>query len=184
MNKALEKELQQAQERIEAKAKKMAKTPKLLVYNGGDMLSVANQAKHAEENQQLRRLGYDVYSPQDDEEINDKQNQTEDSNNSLAEKIFDYDTKGMAKSDIIIFEVSNNNVGTNVELGQWAQQERIQPTGKRYYFHSYDIRRTNIPEVGDRRSWSINQYLYGAILSLNPKGIMDWEDILRALMAR
>lgn len=184
MNKAIEKELQQAQERIEAKAKKMTKAPKLLIYNGGDMLSVANQAKHAEENQQLRRLGYDVYSPQDDEEINDKQNQTEDSNNSLAEKIFDHDTKGMAKSDIIIFEVSNNNVGTTCEIGQWAMQERIKPTGKKYYFHSYDIRRTSIPEVGDRRSWSINQYLYGAILSLNPKGIMDWEDILRALMAR
>lgn len=100
---------------------------------------------------------------------------------SLAEKIFDRDTKGMEKADIIIFEVSNNNVGTTCEIGQWAQQERIRPTGKRYYFHSYDIRRTNIPEVGDRRSWSINQYLYGAILSLNPKGIMNWEDIIAAL---
>lgn len=152
-----------------------------LIYNGGDMLSLANQLMHSEENEQLRKLGYEVYSPQDDKTINDKTNQSVESNNSLAEKIFDRDTKGMEKADIIIFEVSNDNVGTTCEIGQWAQQERIRPTGKRYYFHSYDIRRTNIPEIGDRRSWSINQYLYGAILSLNPKGIMNWEDIIAAL---
>lgn len=153
----------------------------MLIYNGGDMLSLANQAKHAEENRQLRDLGFQVYSPQDDKAINDKANQTVESNNSLAEKIFDRDTRGMEQADIIIFEVSNNNVGTTTEIGQWAMQERIKPTGKRYYFHSYDIRRTNIPEVGDRRSWSINQYLYGAILSLNSSGIMSWEDIIKEL---
>lgn len=152
-----------------------------LIYNGGDMLSVANQAAHAEENRQLKQLGFQVYSPQDDKTINDKTNQTIESNNSLAEKIFDRDTKGMEQADIIIFEVSNNNVGTTTEIGQWAMQERIKLTGKRYFFHSYDIRRTSIPEIGDRRSWSINQYLYGAILSLNPKGIMDWIEIIKEL---
>lgn len=152
-----------------------------LIYNGGDMLSVANQAAHAEENRQLKQLGFQVYSPQDDKTINDKTNQTIESNNSLAEKIFDRDTKGMEQADIIIFEVSNNNVGTTTEIGQWAMQERVKPTGKRYYFHSYDIRRTSIPEIGDRRSWSINQYLYGAILSLNSKGIMDWPEIIKEL---
>ena len=152
-----------------------------LIYNGGDMLSIANQKMHRQENEQLRKLGFKVYSPQDDKTINDKSNQTVESNNSLAEKIFDRDTKGMEKADIIIFEVSNNNVGTTTEIGQWAMQERIQPTSKRYFFHSYDIRRTSIPEVGDRRSWSINQYLYGAILSLNSKGIMDWPEIIKEL---
>lgn len=156
----------------------------MLIYNGGDMLSLANQAKHAEENRQLRDLGFQVYSPQDDKAINDKTNQTVESNNSLAEKIFDRDTKGMEQADIIIFEVSNNNVGTTTEIGQWAMQERVNPTGKRYYFHSYDIRRTSIPEVGDRRSWSINQYLYGAILSLNQHGIMEWEDIISELRGK
>lgn len=152
-----------------------------LIYNGGDMLSTANQAAHAEENRLLKQLGFQVYSPQDDATINDKTNQIVESNNSLAEKIFDRDTTGMEKADIIIFEVSNNNVGTTTEIGQWAMQERIQPTSKRYFFHSYDIRRTSIPEIGDRRSWSINQYLYGAILSLNSKGIMEWPDIIKEL---
>lgn len=154
-----------------------------LIYNGGDMLSVANQVQHAQENTQLKALGYDVYSPQDDKTINDKTNQTVESNNSLAEKIFDRDTNGMEQADIIIFEVSNNNVGTTTEIGQWAMRERMKRTGKRYYFHSYDIRRTSIPEVGDRRSWSINQYLYGAILSLNPRGIMSWDEIINELKA-
>lgn len=152
-----------------------------LIYNGGDMLSLANQARHAAENKQLRSLGFQVYSPQDDKTINDKSSQTVESNNSLAEKIFDRDTKGMEQADIIIFEVSNTNVGTTTEIGQWAMQERINPTGKRYYFHSYDIRRTSIPEIGDRRSWSINQYLYGAILSLNSNGIQSWKDIINEL---
>ena len=152
-----------------------------LIYNGGDMLSTANQAAHAIENDTLRKLGFQVYSPQDDKMINDKSNQTVESNNSLAEKIFDRDTKGMEQADIIIFEVSNNNVGTTCEIGQWAMQERVKPTSKRYYFHSYDIRRTNIPEVGDRRSWSINQYLYGAILSLNSQGIQSWNSIINEL---
>lgn len=156
----------------------------MLIYNGGDMLSLANQVRHADENRQLRNLGFQVYSPQDDKTINDKTNQTVESNNSLAEKIFDRDTTGMEKADIIIFEVSNNNVGTTTEIGQWAMQERIKPTWKKYYFHSYDIRRTGIPEVGDRRSWSINQYLYGAILSLNPKGIMSWPSIITELQLR
>lgn len=154
------------------------------IYNGGDMLSIANQVMHTKENRQLKDLGFQVYSPQDDKAINDKANQTVKSNNSLAEKIFDRDTKGMEQADIIIFEVSNNNVGTTTEIGQWAMQERIKPTGKRYYFHSYDIRRTSIPEIGDRRSWSINQYLYGAILSLNPKGIMSWPSIITELQLR
>lgn len=152
-----------------------------LVYNGGDMLSTANQKMHRQENEQLRKLGFKVYSPQDDKTINDKSNQTVESNNSLAEKIFKRDTEGMDQSDIIIFEVSNNSVGTTTEIGQWAMINLILNTGKRFFFHSYDIRRTNIPEVGDRRSWSINQYLYGAILSLNPKGIQDWNDIIQEL---
>lgn len=165
----------------------------LTIYNGGDMLSQATQAMKAKENQQLRDLGFKVWSPQEDAEINDKQNQTEESNNGLAEKIFEHDTLGMEQADIIIFEVSNNNVGTTAEVGQMAQLNRINNSGndrikrfsyhdgKRFFFQSYDIRRTTIPEKGDRRSWGINQYLYGAILSLNPKGIQTWDEIIEEL---
>lgn len=160
----------------------------MLIYNGGDMLSVATQAQKAKENAQLRAMGFEVWSPQEDREINDKQHQTEESNNGLAEKIFEHDTLGMEQADIIIFEVSNNNVGTTAEVGQMAQLNRINNScndrnhgDKRFFFQSYDIRRTTIPEKGDRRSWGINQYLYGAILSLNPKGIQTWDEIIEEL---
>lgn len=46
----------------------------MLIYNGGDMLSVATQAQKAKENAQLRAMGFEVWSPQEDKEINDKQN--------------------------------------------------------------------------------------------------------------
>lgn len=152
-----------------------------MIYVGGDMLSIANQHEHENEVHQLQSLGFNVYAPQNDKKINDKQNQTEDSNNHLAEKIVAHDTHGMEQADILIFEVSNNNVGTTVEIGQCLTLSIDTIKSKKFFFHSYDIRRTNIPEVGDRRSWSINQYLYGAIKYLNPKGIQDWDDILNDL---
>lgn len=157
----------------------------MLIYNGGDMLSVATQAQKAKENAQLRAMGFEVWSPQEDKEINDKQNQTQESNDHLAELIFEHDTIGMEEADIIIFEVANTNVGTCVEIGQMAQDALLSEitAGRKpkVYFHSYDIRRTNIPETGDRRSTSINQYLYGAILTLNPKGIQPWDEIVEEL---
>ena len=153
----------------------------MLIYNGGDMLSVATQAQKTKENAQPRAMGFEVWSPQEDREINDKQNQTQESNDHLAELIFEHDTIGMEEADIIIFEVANTNVGTCVEIGQMAQRMRDKAFFPPVYFHSYDIRRTNIPETGDRRSTSINQYLYGAILSLNSKGIQPWDEIVGEL---
>lgn len=153
----------------------------MLIYNAGDMLKGPNQDRKAKENQELRDLGFEVWSPQEDKDINDKQNQTQESNNSLAEKIFTHDTHGMEQANIIIFEVDNGNVGTCVEVGQMAQLNRFNGEDKHFYFQSYDIRRTELFEAGDRRSWSINQYLYGAILSLNPNGIQSWNAIIKEL---
>lgn len=179
-----------------------------MIYSGGDMLKKGSQLIKNQENEELRSLGFNVYSPQDDKEINDKQNQTKESNDGLAEKIFAKDSNGILTSDILIFEVDNNNVGTSVEVGQVAQSELLhlldlQKQGvldsslsvleltklpnredyfnKKYFFHSYDVRRTDIPEASDRRSWSINQYLYGAVAFLSSKGIQPWEDIISEL---
>lgn len=175
-----------------------------MIYSGGDMLKLGSQLMKNKENEELTELGFKVYSPQDDKEINDKTNQTKESNDKLAEKIFAKDTKGILESDILIFEVDNNNVGTTTEVGQCAQKElehllsiqhlhadlhnlslhelttfpgREKYFLKKYFFHSYDVRRTNIPEEGDRRSWSLNQYLNGALQFLNPNGIMSWDEI-------
>ena len=60
------------------------------VYLAGDMLKKGSQILREMEANQIRELGYEIHSPKDDKEINDKKNQTEESNNGLAEKIVHY----------------------------------------------------------------------------------------------
>lgn len=161
---------------------------KLSVYLGGDMLKVGSQMRREWEKKELERLGFKIYSPLDDKEINDKQNQTVEDNDSLALKIFDKGTKGMLDADILIFDVDNDNVGTTTEVGQWAMIHRLakyEPdhwlqdlASKPIFFQNTDIRATDIPEKGYSRSFSINQYLHGAIQECNPLGIQKWEDIM------
>ena len=184
-----------------------------MVYIGGDLLKRGSIMLRNQESKEIRELGYKVYSPIEDKSINDKSNQTEESNNGLAEKIVDNDTKGILDSDIIIIEPHENALGTMVELGQikgYKDAARdidyillnvqgidkedaadymydeflklINKYDKKVYPHLEDIRRTNILEVGDRRSWSINQYVYGTVLDLTDgKGFYEWEEIIKEL---
>lgn len=182
------------------------------IYLAGDLLKKGSIILREQEAKELRLLGYDIYSPTEDKSINDKQNQTVESNNSLAEKIVKNDTNGIIESDIIIIEPHENALGTMVELGQlkgmkdafmlitdWLMEhddvsgdlflqymeEFFPKFRKKVYTHVEDIRRTDIPEVGDRRSWGINQYVYGACLDLtNGKGLYDWEEIIEELKER
>ena len=185
------------------------------VYCAGDMLKKGSILLREQEAKDLREIGYNVYSPIEDKSINDKSNQTEDSNNNLAEKIVRNDTRGILESDIIVIEPHENALGTMVELGQikgykdCARELNRIITGlvasdnndsqainrlaielhllvkkldKKVYPHLEDIRSTNIPECGDRRSWSVNQYVYGVCLDLTDgKGFYEWEEILEEL---
>ena len=166
----------------------MTDNNKLTVYVGGDMLKAGSQIMRKMEKERLIELGFEPYAPQDDKEINDKTNQTEESNDGLAEKIFFKDTEAMLKSDILIFEVDGNNIGTTTEVGQFAMvyelagryphiNELQELASKPVFFHTTDVRHTDIPEKGMRRSFSMNQYLYGACLRMNPKGIVTWSEI-------
>ena len=188
---------------------------KKTVYCAGDMLKKGSILLREQEARDLRNIGCKVYSPIEDKSINDKSNQTEDSNNNLAERIVRNDTRGILESDIIVIEPHENALGTMVELGQikgykdCAREleniiERvvklkgndsqavnrlsielhllIKKLDKKVYPHLEDIRRTNIPECGDRRSWSINQYVYGVCLDLTDgKGFYEWDEILEEL---
>ena len=182
---------------------------KKTIYLGGDMLKKGSQLLREQEANDLRKLGYEIYSPKDDKEINDKKNQTEESNNGLAEKIVYKDTKGILESDFIVIEPHENALGTMVELGQikgmkdayhiirhWLHQNKdVQPHvfynfenefekmfDKQVYAHIEDVRRTDIPECGDRRSWGVNQYVYGVCLDLtNGRGLYEWNEILEEL---
>jgi hypothetical protein len=188
---------------------------KKIVYCAGDMLKKGSILLREQEARDLRNIGCKVYSPIEDKSINDKSNQTEDSNNNLAERIVRNDTRGILESDIIVIEPHENALGTMVELGQikgykdCARELKsildrvvksecddsqavnrlamelhflIKKYDKKVYPHLEDIRRTNIPETGDRRSWSINQYVYGVCLDLTDgKGLYEWEEILEEL---
>ena len=185
------------------------------IYLAGDMLKKGSILLREQEAKELRELGHKIYSPIEDKSINDKSNQTEESNNGLAERIVRNDTRGILNSDIIVIEAHENALGTMVELGQikgykdCARELKsildnivkseyddsqavnrlamelhflIKKYDKKVYPHLEDIRRTNIPEVGDRRSWSINQYVYGVCLDLTDgKGLYEWEEILEEL---
>lgn len=178
------------------------------IYIGGDMLKKGSQLLRQQEKEDVEKLGYITHSPKDDKEINDKQAQTEESNNKLAERIVEKDTQGIVSSDIIILEPTNDACGTMVELGQVKgmkdlaemilillqeyrdDQGRLsaiasicnQILNKKVYTHYEDVRRTDIPEKADRRSWGINQYVYGTCLSLtNGKGLYEWNEILEEL---
>ena len=178
------------------------------IYIAGDMLLKGSQMLREQEANDLRALGYEIHSPKDDKEINDKSAQTEESNNGLAEKIVYKDTVGIVQSDIVVIEPTSNALGTCVELGQikgmkdmayiffkeLEEAEDVSEAIKNYaefcgtiinkkiYPHYEDVRRTSIPEVGDRRSWSVNQYVYGVCLQLtNGKGFYEWNEILEEL---
>ena len=185
------------------------------IYLAGDMLKKGSILLREQEAKELRELGHKIYSPIEDKSINDKTNQTEESNNGLAERIVRNDTRGILNSDVIVIEPHENALGTMVELGQikgykdCARELKsildrivksecddsqavnrlamelhflIKKYDKKVYPHLEDIRRTDIPEVGDRRSWSINQYVYGVCLDLTDgKGLYEWDEILEEL---
>ena len=170
------------------------------IYLAGDMLKKGSILLREQEAKELRELGHKIYSPIEDKSINDKTNQTEESNNGLAERIVRSDTRGILNSDVIVIEPHENALGTMVELGQikgykdCARELKsilyivdllhyfVQRNDKKVYPHLEDIRRTDIPEIGDRRSWSINQYVYGVCLDLTDgKGLYEWEEILEEL---
>lgn len=181
-------------------------------YLAGDLLKKGSIMLRNAESEELRLNGVKIYSPIEDKSINDKSNQTEESNNGLAERIVKNDTRAIIESDIIVIEPQDDAKGTMVELGQlkgmkdasrmmnelielFAEQNNdsfedlkyevlqlANKLDKKVYPHYEDIRRMDLPECADRRSWSVNQYVYGVCLDLtNGKGFYEWDDIVKEL---
>jgi nucleoside 2-deoxyribosyltransferase len=180
---------------------------KKLVYLAGDMLNKGAQMQRAMERDAILALGYDIYNPSDNKEINDKKNVVQE---GLAERIVRHDTDALMNADICIFEPLAHATGTCMEMAQikgakdMAQKifDTIMKTqyeplevqlkevidicirmlGKEVYTHNSDIRRHDIPEVGDRRSFAPHQYMHGVNLDLTDGvGFREWEEILDIL---
>lgn len=177
------------------------------VYLAGDLLSYGAQRQRAYEAEEIRKVGVDVYAPQEDASINDKANVD---NNGLAERIVRNDTQGIMSSDIIVIDAHENGKGTLVELGQikgmrdvaseivtiyedkmLSEEETLLAISdivydimrKKILPHNTDIRRANTSlQSGDRREYGVNQYVYGTVLDLtNGHGFYEFDEIIDAL---
>lgn len=154
------------------------------VYLGGDMLSHGQQMRREWEKKELERLGFKVYAPQDDKDINDKQNANQ---TGLAERIVYNDTAGIYKSDILIFDYLPHAQGTIAEMGyvhgllQYVDNDKYD-----IYVQCTDVRQGtgHIPSEQGRTEFSINQYVYGVILDITEgRGIQSFEEICQELIS-
>ena len=158
------------------------------------------------------KLDVDVYSPVQNKSINDKSSVTEEENNHLAEKITDADIERLWNSDFVVMSPEQGAVGSLCETGclfGWKYmaerlmevyiksmkktgdkktaaedliREILRISDKKDYFHYFDIRNTQLNEKGWRRSFSINQLLYGMILYTAENGDFEsFDDIMQHL---
>ena len=155
----------------------------------------------------------EVYSPVQNKSINDKSNMTEEENNCLAEKIVAADVERLWNSDYTVLCTEQSAIGTMCEMGilygwkymadkleeiyregicdedTWEQIARslikkIREIGnKKNYAHYFDIRTNHLNEKDWRRSFSINQFLYGIILAATADGTLhnSFDEILPLL---
>lgn len=160
-------------------------------YILGDMLYKGSQLLRAQEVEQLREIGIPLYSAAEqnkDGDINDKKNQTKESNADLHAHIFKKDMDNIYASDLIIANPERFAEGSIAELGavetfndihstiddivndpRLSAEEKVvrvqawleENPYKEVYVHLEDIRCTDIEEVGYNRSFYVNQFVRG-----------------------
>ena len=161
-----------------------------LGYLGGDIMSFGSNLARQYEYDRFKEAGIpgEVYSPVMNKSINDKSNMTEEENNHLAEKICEADIERLWNSDYTVLCPEQSAIGTMCEMGVlygWKymaekllalieeeeypenypiKQELLRIANKENYAHYFDIRTNHLNEKDWRRSFSINQMLYGMIL--------------------
>ena len=186
----------------------MTQNKRPLGYLGGDIMSFGSNLARQYEYDKFIEMGLpvDVYSPVQNKSINDKSNMTEEENNCLAEKITAADIERLWNSDFVVIEPAQTAIGSMCELGclfGWkymcdrlleiaenaeeypvmAVMEEIKRMAKKdVYCHYFDIRTNHLNEKDWRRSFSINQLLYGMILYVEKNGdIETFDEIMEQL---
>lgn len=158
------------------------------------------------------KLDVDVYSPVMNKSINDKSSMTEEENNHLAEKIVEADIERLWNSDFVVMCPEQSAIGSMCETGtlygwkyltnklleeiETQQDEGISAGETLSYlyselkrinekdvgYHYFDIRTNHLNEKDWRRSFSINQMLYGMILYSSSQGKMEeFDEIMNRL---
>ncbi len=86
-----------------------------VIYMGGHILSQGMVDYRDKQHKQVEGIvGVTPYSPHKDKSINDKANAEQ---TKLAERILNNDFKAMQESDIFVFDILNEGLGTIAELG-------------------------------------------------------------------
>ena len=174
---------------------------KPLGYLGGDIMTHGSNLARQEEYDKFKdaNIPGEVYSPVQNKSINDKSNMTEEENNKLAEKIVAADVERLWNSDYTVLCTEQSAIGTMCEMGilyGWkymadklldifydenlseeearhkVMEEIIRIADKKNYAHYFDIRTNHLNEKDWRRSFSINQFLYGIILEATADGTL------------
>lgn len=166
------------------------------IMTRGEQLAREEECRKLDE----ANLDLDYYSPAQNKDINDKSNMTEEENNKLAEKIVAADVARLWQADFTVVCPEQSAIGTMCEaaiLYAWkymgvmlglmiemgkdkgynekvilnmvsaALRDQIE---KKNFFHYADIRTNHLNEKDWRRSFSINQFLYGVILAASADG--------------
>jgi nucleoside 2-deoxyribosyltransferase len=81
------------------------------IYVGGELFSEADVTQRLKEGNKLIELGYPIYNPIANDDINDK------SGNPTSEEIFLQDMSEVLSSDIITAPIDNEDPGLMMELG-------------------------------------------------------------------
>lgn len=178
-------------------------------YIAGDIMTRGSQLQRAEERAKLEAAGISVYNPQDNDDINDKSKLplaerivAEDikrlfaatdiviepqphAQGTLVELGIIYGMKALAAEIMDVDKVCNDR--TNTTFGEHDFQINAaeicrEVLAQKVYPHNSDIRRTDSPETGDRRSFSVNQFVYGVVLALTDgKGFYDFDEAVEQI---
>lgn len=185
------------------------KDNQIKTYLAGGIMSRGEILAREEEYKKLMKLGLnmDIYSPVKNKSINDKSNVTVEENNKLSEKIVKADMERLWNSNLVIAEYQPYALGTVSEIAILYMMKQFKEKldeilntpecaidklkaieklrnkcDKDVRIHSSDIRNTNIPEIGFKRSHSYNQFCLGLIEDVtNGKSIQDLDEILNDL---
>lgn len=190
------------------------------IYLGGDIMTKGSKLAREEEYQQVMNanINADIYSPIKNDSINDKSAMTKEENDHLAEKIVKADIDRLWDSDAVVMCPEQHAIGSMCETGVlygwkymanylknliliymnkesaldavWDVLTKLE--NKNVYYHYDDIRTNNLDEKNFRRSFGINQMLYGMmILSTtgeaikmtdnDNKGVLNMEQIIEIL---
>ncbi|MEG1310466.1 MAG: hypothetical protein RR942_06615 [Romboutsia sp.] len=181
----------------------------LKLYQAGGIMSRGEVLVREEEFDKLLKLGLnmDIYSPVKNKSINDKKSVTVEENNKLSEKIVKADMERLWGSKIVVAEYQSYALGTISEIAILYMMKQFKEKldeilnspncvvdkikgieklrnmcDKDVRVHSSDLRNTNIPEVGYKRSHSYNQFCLGLIEDVtNGRSIQNFNVILKEL---